>query len=386
VRQEAVVGFSRLLVYSRRFPPDAVGGAETVIAALVAQAQREVEEVRLVAGFQRARGLLPLDCAAIDLRGSDAGIGAWLRRRLVASTRLGEEIRRFRPDVVLSNAVELPRLDVPSVVIAHDFAFGRAADAPREPRDLLRRAGWWWTGRRATLAVAVSEVTRAALADLGWPADRIRVVRGGVDLARFSPAGQSADDAAWVGLPPGLRVAVIGRLVPEKGVEDAIAGLAGALAGGLTASMVIAGSVVEPAFVDRLRAAARGLPVRFLLDPDQVAPVYRAADVALFPTRVREGLGLAAIEAMACGLPVVHADDPAVVEATDGLGVVVPRRAPAAISAALRRLAGGDALRAQLGAAGRALCEARYGWETVFRGYGAVLDEAVSLGARRTWG
>lgn len=368
-------GLQRLLVYSRRYPPDVRGGAETVIEALVAQAQQGGLHVRLVAGWQRSSRLLPEGADAIDLR-QEVGAGLWrkVQLRLRAAAAVGASSRDFQPDVILSNSVELPITRAPSVLIAHDFAFGRSADDPVDLGVRAREFGWRLAALHVSRCVAVSDVTRARLLQLGWPAERVVVVRGGVDLARFTPAPAPPS--------PVLRLVMVSRIVREKGAHVAIAAVGRLVSRGVATSLVVAGAVEDPAWLASLRREAEGLPVVFVPDPPDVVALLQAADVVLFPTLVREGLGLAAIEAMATGKPVIHADDPAVCEATAGVGVTTPRGDAEALAAAIQKLALDPALCASLGAAGRALCEARYGWPTVFAAYRRVLEEAALTGRR----
>ncbi len=115
-----------------------------------------------------------------------------------------------------------------------------------------------------------------------------------------------------------------GRLTPEKGFADAVAGC---VAAGVP--LVVAGDGPELA---SLQAAAAGHEVRFTghVSSAELAALRREAAVAVVPSRYAEILPLAALEAMAAGLPVVAAD-------SGGLGEVVPApgRYPAGDPAAL---------------------------------------------------
>jgi glycosyltransferase involved in cell wall biosynthesis len=102
-----------------------------------------------------------------------------------------------------------------------------------------------------------------------------------------------------------------GRLTPEKGFADAVAGC---VAAGLP--LVVAGDGPE---LESLRAAAAGHDVTFTgrIAPGELAGLRRDAALAIVPSRYAEILPLAALEAMAAGLPVVAA-------ASGGLGEVAP--------------------------------------------------------------
>ena len=173
--------------------------------------------------------------------------------------------------------------------------------------------------RIATLADAVIAPTPAEAellhAALGVPAERLHVVPPGVDLEIFGPGDHATAKQALGG---GRIVLFVGRLQPLKGPDTAIRALAALDAllpdDGLPTRLVIVGGasgngrgVSDPA---RLRALATQLGVAdrvaFLAPrpPHELAPLYRAADVVLVPSH-SESFGLVALEAQACGTPVV---------------------------------------------------------------------------------
>ncbi len=120
----------------------------------------------------------------------------------------------------------------------------------------------------------------------------------------IAPASRAAE---------GRHVLAAGRLTPEKGFADAIDA---ARAAGLP--LVIAGDGPQAA---ELRARAAGADVRFtgVLAPAELAELRREAGAAVVPSRFAEILPLAALEAMAAGLPLAAAD-------AGGLAEAVPVR------------------------------------------------------------
>jgi D-inositol-3-phosphate glycosyltransferase len=356
----------RLLLYSRRFPPDALGGAETVIAALWREAVRRLDAAELVAGWSTDRGLLPAEARAVDLRGGLSLVG-----RVRAGRAVAEAVRSFRPDAVLSNHIEVHAAGVPTVLICHDFAFGRHAAQGLRLSDRLRLLAWRLVRHRVDAVVAVSEATREQLVQLGWPPERVAVIRAGVDTVRFAPTSEPLDHIGPA------RLLCVSRLVPEKGISLAIEAVR-ALAPRRRVELVVCGAVGDPAWFERLKRRAAGLPVHFETDVEDTSSWYRGADIVLFPTLVREGLGLVALEAMSAGRPVIHSDDPAVIEATSGVGVRFPRGDVAALVARIDGLLEYPAEARELGARGRELCLERYDWRVAFDAYQHVIEGVMA--------
>lgn len=174
--------------------------------------------------------------------------------------------------------------------------------------------------RRADRIVVLSSAFRRLLVERyridPW---RIEVIPPGVDLGRFTP-GDGADRDA-LGLPPDAWVVVTARrLVPRMGIDVLLhAWAAGQAPRGLLA---IVGDGPERESLETL-ANSLGIAdeVRFLgrIDDESLRSWYRAADVAVVPSRALEGFGLVVLEALACGTPVVVSDAGGLPEALAGL-------------------------------------------------------------------
>ena len=143
--------------------------------------------------------------------------------------------------------------------------------------------------------------------DYGVPREKIRIIPGGVDLARFHGVGSRADARRTLGWPVDRPiVATVRRLAPTKGIEnliDAVTELRRRIPNVL---VVIAGTGgLAEQFQAQVRRADLGDAVRFAgLVPDALLPfVYRAADLFVVPTVAFEGFGLVVLESLACGTP-----------------------------------------------------------------------------------
>jgi glycosyltransferase involved in cell wall biosynthesis len=185
----------------------------------------------------------------------------------------------------------------------------------------------------------------------------VTAISCGIDLSRFT-AQPGPGSFRPFGLPDRPTILFVGRLDPDKRVEDLIDALA-TVRGHLDAQLVIAGTGVQRAELQRrARHTGIGEHVHFLgFVPDQaVPPLYGAADVFCMPG-VAELQSLVTLEAMAAGRPIVAADAVAlphlVRHGRNGL-----RHPPAdvpALAAALVTVLSQPALARTMGAASRAL-------------------------------
>ena len=261
------------------------------------------------------------------------------------------------------------RLDLPLVSTFHTLARVKAETGDPEPQRRIDAEAEVIGCSDVILANSTEEV--AQLEQLyGADPTRIRVVAPGVDHAYFSPGDQGgARRALGIGDHPVLLF--VGRIQPLKGLRVAVGALAAL--GRPDAELVVVGGPSGPDGEAELAAAmalARQLgisdQVRFV--PAQVhhllSTYYRAADVVLVPSR-SESFGLVALEAAACGVPVVAAVVGGLRTLVDHgrTGLLVEQRDPEAFAAAAASILGDDAVAARLGraAAERAL---DYTWST----------------------
>ncbi|MCB2102704.1 MAG: glycosyltransferase, partial [Rhodobacterales bacterium] len=271
----------------------------------------------------------------------------------------------FYPDGVA--AVRLGALlDRPVVITARGTDLNVLPDFPGPRRQIIDAA------RRAAGLVTVSAALRDRLADLGIPADRVRVLRNGVDMARFHP-GDREDRRRRFGLD-GPTVVSVGNLVPLKGHDLVIRALADLPP---DTRLLIAGDGPERAALEGL-AGSLGLAGRVTLmgrvAPADMPALYGAADVLVLASS-REGLPNVLLEALASGTPVVSTrvgGTPEVVTAPQA-GRLVADRTPQALAAALA-----DVLHAPPDrAATRAFAE-RFGWAATTGGQIALFQEILN--------
>jgi D-inositol-3-phosphate glycosyltransferase len=231
----------------------------------------------------------------------------------------------------------------------------------------------------AVIATCTDEV--AELTEYGVAHDNVFVVPCGVNTEDFRPDGPASErgDAPH-------RVITFGRLVPRKGVGTVIE----ALPYVPTAELIVAGGP-DHRFLDgdpearRLIRLAEDLGVadRVILvgrvPHDDMPSLIRSADVAV-SVPWYEPFGIAPVEAMACGVPVIASSVGGHLDTVlDGVtGLHVPARRPAELAALLRRLLADRALRRSLGAAAAEHVRDRYPWSRIAAETEAVYERLVA--------
>lgn len=215
-------------------------------------------------------------------------------------------------------------------------------------------------------------------ADFGVPADRIRVVPVGVDVTRFRPPAAPR--------VPGRIVAVTSSDVPMKGL-GVLVGALGNLAGdgaATPAELVVVGTP-SGRTLEAVTRAGVGDRVRFVsgLDDAELAALLGSAQVLAVPS-LYEGFSLPAVEAMACGTPVVASDVGALPELIgaggDGArcGALVAPGDERALAAELAALLAAPDRCGVLGEAARRRAVATYSWTAVARATADVYAEIIA--------
>ncbi len=210
-------------------------------------------------------------------------------------------------------------------------------------------------GRLVDATIAVSPAVVDCLRRGPVPPQRIHLIPEAVDPRRIAPSAPVATVRRSLGAADDeVVLLVLAALVHRKGIDVLLEALARLCAAGLRPWLWIAGDGEERG---RLTAQAGRLQlldrVRFLGRRDDTADLLGACDVFVLPSR-HEGLGVAALEAMAAARPVVcSAVGGLSFSVVDGrTGVLVPPDDPPALAAALAPLVHDRSLRLRLGEAG----------------------------------
>jgi glycosyltransferase involved in cell wall biosynthesis len=251
----------------------------------------------------------------------------------------------------------------------------------RRPRSnpLSRALYSRWTDR----VILSGEFMRSDYDRFDLPADRLVVLKGGVDLARFRPAGRRGAARRALGLPEAGPVAgIVARLSPVKGHSDFLQAAALARRAAPAAVFLVAGGEHQVRWAS-LEAEARRLgiesSVRYLGEVGDVRAVMAALDVGVVASRGSEAVCRVAMEYLASGVPVVATRVGVLPEiVSDGEdGRLVPPADPPALGAALASLLADPALAGRLGASARRSAEARFDLERFAEETEAVYRESA---------
>jgi glycosyltransferase involved in cell wall biosynthesis len=261
------------------------------------------------------------------------------------------------------------RAPVPCVVTIHDCTFFDHPEWHLRTKAAFFRRAIRYAARRAATVVCVSQTTADrldAVCDVQAP---VVVAPHGVDHDRFSPSepspGADREELDALGVPSGRPLIVfIGTLEPRKGVVPLIAAFDRVAEVHPDVVLVLGG---QPGWgmeaTDRALAAVRHgeriVQTGYL--PDAAVPaLLRQAAVVAYPA-LEEGFGLPALEALACGAPLVTTEGTAMAEFARGAALLVPPGTERALADALDAVLAGDE-----GASRRALgleLAARHTWE-----------------------
>jgi len=247
-------------------------------------------------------------------------------------------------------------------------------------RQALRRVG-----DGSDVVTYLAEYFRARLANTLGRSAELAQLTGGVDVDTFRPDVDGSEVRRRYGLTDRPVIVCVSRLVPRKGQDTLLHALPLVRHRVRDAALLLVGA---GRYREELTALAGSLGVADSviftggIAHEELPAHYAAGDVFAMPCRTRragmdvEGLGIVFLEASATGLPVVVGDSGGAPDAVlDGrTGYLVDGRSVGAVADRLIQLLTDDALRARLGAAGRAWVERDWRWEVLADRLRSLLD------------
>lgn len=364
----------RVLSLGTLYPPHHLGGYELIWRDAVAHLRRSGHAVRVLATDHREPSAANAEDDDVhrelrwywsDHRFPRRGPLARVHLERHNAATLAGHLEDFAPDVVswwpmgglsLSLVEQVRRAGVPSTAVVCDdwLLYAWRVDAWSRPffkRPKAGRLAERWTAIPTRFRaeaidrwVFLSAFLERRAREAGWTLPSAVVAHRGIDRYRFTPAAER--EWAW-------RLLCSGRIDPRKGIDTAIRALALLPE---AATLTIHGGG-DRRHLRELRALASreglGERVRFAgpTTHEQMPGRYAEADCVLFPVKWEEPWGLVPLEGMAVGRPVVATATGGSAEyLRDGENCLVfePRDSPAALAAAVRRVAESPGLRARL--------------------------------------
>ncbi len=322
-----------------------IGGAERLLVDLIpAFTSAGIESRILVLSEEGDAHSKALEQAGASVR----FLGKKGTRSPFLVLQIAREIRRFQPAVVHGHLYPAILWSAAARSLAP-----KAAYLLTEHNTLNRRMDYAflqpverWLYRRYDAVAAISPAVQEALeARLPPPRPSIKVIPNGVELSRFA----SCQPSAWTG-EGGFLVVMAARFNAQKDQATVLRALA------LLPDRFRCAFAGDGEELGKLRFLSESLGLGSRVDflgPQRDIPGLLGRAQAYVQSSHWEGFGLAAIEAMAAGLPVLASDVPGLAELVKGAGLVFPAGDEKALATSLLDLAGDPGLHARLSQAGR---------------------------------
>jgi glycosyltransferase involved in cell wall biosynthesis len=271
------------------------------------------------------------------------------------------------------------RSKVPCVVTVHDLTFFDHAEWHEPSKVAWFRAAMRYSVGHAAAIICVSEITAGRLRDVLSPRCPVLVVPHGVDQARFVADEPSPGADGEVLERLGLHrpyLLHLGTLEPRKGIADLVAAFDRLSGDRPELELILAGGTgwkAGPVMQSVAKARSRERIRRLGYVPDADVPaLLRRARAVVYPS-LEEGFGLPALEALACGTPLVTTSGTSMAELAGDSALLVPPGEPYALAAAIETAISGHAPGelSRRRAHGLAVA-ARYTWEACAEGHMAA--------------
>lgn len=314
-------------------------------------------------------------------------------RLLWEQTRAPKFAKRLNAELWHGPHYTMPaRLDIPSVVTIHDLTFFDHPEWHERSKVLFFRRMIRRSTRNASALICVSHHTKDRLTAVLDPSTPIHVASHGVDHARFQPLNRPEEIEADLNLlahngisPPYL--AFVGTIEPRKDIPSLVKAFAQIADERPSLQLVIAGADGWGVTEVRDCVARSGYTTRILrpgyLPAEVLAPFLRRASVVAYPS-LEEGFGLPALEALACGAPVVTTTGSAMAEVCGDAARLTRPGVPEELGAAIAELLDDQKEAGRLREAGLTRAST-FTWESATTNHILAYREAMQQARQTVW-
>ncbi len=235
--------------------------------------------------------------------------------------------------------------------------------------------------KAADKIIAISGATKDYVLRLGAKPSKVKVIYNGVDLARFRPiAGKREEMRKKLGIPQhAIVVLTVRRLVYKNGLDTLIDTANIAVKNNPKIVFLVVGKGPDMESV-KLQVEQLGIKANFRLagfvNDEDLPSYYNLADLFVLPSKSGEGLPLVALEAMACGLPIIATDVGGIREILmDDYGKLVAPNQPELLAKAVLDFATFDfsSRKSEL----RAMVEEKFSWEANVERLVEIYEELI---------
>jgi glycosyltransferase involved in cell wall biosynthesis len=235
--------------------------------------------------------------------------------------------------------------------------------------------------KEADKIIVVSNATKNYVLSLGADPEKVEVLHNGVDLNRFKLLSGVKDEMRKkLGISEDARIVLtVRRLVYKNGIDTLLESAELAVKKNPKLIFVVVGK--GPDFEEvKNRIAQLGIQRNFRLtgfvSDEELPRYYNVADLFALPSKSGEGLPLVALEAMACGLPVIATNVGGTSEVmSEDYGKLVPPNSPESLGEALVEFSRKDlaVLKKEL----RTMMEQKYSWDKNVEKLGEIYEELI---------
>ena len=371
-----------LLIVCHGFPPYYGGGEHVAYYLGVEAARGDWAQVHVLTSDIGGRLDPSEQMAGMTIHRIPARKKEWTRHTVVellsfyrvAMLRLPELMREIRPDHVLAHFSVPAGWVAQRIKAVHGTPYSvvlHGSDVPGyQPGRFgliypflgcLVRTIW----KRAHHVIAVSDELRD-LALTAWPSGDISIVRNGVDTDLFRPSERAAVSGC-------CRMICTAQLIERKGIQHLISAVGQQKA---QCQLDIYGTgPYRPVLVAQVQEAGLSDTIHFhgVVDRDALVAALQRADLFILPS-LQEGLPLALLEAMACGLPVISTDVGGIPEILvhEKNALLVPPADVPSLAASLAHAIRDQSLRTRLGHASRQTAE-EHTWRNMWNRYEGLM-------------